>query len=157
MMQYGMKKLKPKRYFFDWFFLGCILFLVFFGTLMVYEASSVSAVADFGDKYHYLKDQLSWAVLGSVAMISASFFNYRHYYKLAVPLLLLTILSLILVFVPGLGIKVLGAYRWLNFRFFVLQPSELTKLIATIYLSAWLSRKEKGRFYAFLLLIGTLV
>lgn len=152
-----MKTIKTPRHLFDWVFLGAILFLVFFGILMVFEASSVSAAVDFGDKYHYLKDQLRWAGLGLIAMMATAFFDYRRYYKLAVPILLVTIISLILVFVPGLGVKVLGAHRWINFRFFILQPSELTKLAAIIYLSAWLSFKERGRFIAFLLFIGTLV
>lgn len=152
-----MKKPKTKRHLFDWVFLGCVLFLLFFGVLMVYEASSVSAAVDFGDKYYFLKEQLKWAVLGTVVMFTVAFIDYRRYYILAVPILLITLFFLLLVFVPGLGVKALGAHRWINFRIFILQPSELTKLASIIYLSAWLSLKEKGRFLAFLLLTGTLV
>ncbi|MDE2588390.1 MAG: cell division protein FtsW, partial [Patescibacteria group bacterium] len=61
---------------------------------------------------------------------------------------------LILVFIPGVGTSVLGAHRWLNFGFFVIQPAEFVKLALAIYLAAWFSSKEKGRFTAFLLLIG---
>lgn len=124
---------------------------------MVYEASSVSAQVDFGDKYYYLKEQLKWGVLGFGVLFATAFFNYRRYYKLAVPILLITLLMLVLVFIPGLGVKALGAHRWINFHLFILQPSELTKLSAIIYLSAWFSYKERGRFLAFLLLLGTLV
>lgn len=152
-----MSKQKTSKSLFDWFFLGCLIFLVFFGILMVYEASSVSALIDFGDKYYFLKEQFKWAILGFGVLFSAALFNYHRYYQLAVPLLLVTLVMLILVFVPGLGVKALGAHRWINFRLFILQPSELTKLSAIIYLSAWFSYKEHGRFLAFLLLIGTLV
>jgi len=61
------------------------------------------------------------------------------------------------VFIPGLGVRVLGASRWINLGFFVLQPSEFIKLALTIYLAAWFSTKEKGRFIAFLLLIGLVI
>ncbi|MCL5675937.1 MAG: putative lipid II flippase FtsW [Patescibacteria group bacterium] len=152
-----MKKSKSNKRLFDWLFLGSILMLLFFGILMVYEASSVSAAVDFGDKYYFLKEQLKWAFLGIVAMGITAFIDYRRYYSLAVPILLVTILLLLLVFIPGLGVKALGAHRWINFRLFILQPSELTKLAAINYLSAWLSFKEKGRFTAFLILTGTLV
>lgn len=152
-----MSKPITKKHLFDWLFLGCVLFLVFFGVVMVYEASSISALVDFGDKYYFLKEQLKWAVLGLGMMFAASFFDYHRYYKLAVPILLITIALLVLVFIPGLGVKALGAHRWINLRFFVLQPSELTKIAVVIYLSAWLSYKEHGRFYAFLILTGILV
>jgi cell division protein FtsW len=51
----------------------------------------------------------------------------------------------------------LGARRWINLGFFVLQPAELTKLVLVIYLSAWFSAKEKGRLASFLILMGMVV
>jgi cell division protein FtsW len=76
---------------------------------------------------------------------------------LALPILLVGIVLLILVFVPGLGVSLLGARRWVNFHFFLLQPSEFVKLGLAIYLAAWFSSKEKGRFLAFLMLLGLVV
>ena len=40
-----------------------VILLSFFGLLMIYEASSFIAFRDFGDKYHYLKDQSLWILL----------------------------------------------------------------------------------------------
>lgn len=48
----------------------------------------------------------------------------------------------------------MGAHRWINLQFFILQPAEFVKLSLAIYLAAWFSNKEKGRFTAFMLLIG---
>ncbi len=67
--------------------------------------------------------------------------------------MILSILLLIAVLIPGIGIHLLGARRWINLGFFVFQPSEFIKLCLSIYLAAWFSRKEKGRFAAFSLLI----
>lgn len=124
---------------------------------MIYDASSYVAFRDFGDKYHYIKDQTFWAIIGFSVLGFVYFFDYHKFYNLAIPILLGSIFLLFLVFVPGIGIKVLGARRWIDAGFFVLQPGEFAKLALTIYLSAWFSVKEKGRFGAFLLLIGLVI
>lgn len=131
-----------------------VIGLTMFGLFMIYDASSYVAFRDFGDKYNYVKDQILWIILGFAALSVVSFFDYHKFYNLALPILIGSIVLLFLVLVPGLGIKVLGARRWIDLGFFVIQPSEFVKLALTIYLSAWFSVKEKGRFVAFLLLIG---
>lgn len=138
----------------DFALLFAVVILTLFGIFMIYDASSYVAFRDFGDKYTYFKDQTMWAVLGFGILAVVSFFDYHRYYNLALPILIASIIMLVLVLIPGLGVSALGARRWLNFGFFVVQPSEIAKLALTIYLSAWFSTKEKGRFLAFLLLIG---
>lgn len=138
----------------DFALLFAIIILTLFGLFMIYDASSYVAFRDFGDKYTYFKDQTFWAILGFGALSVVSFFDYHRYYNLALPILITSIILLFLVFVPGLGVTALGAKRWIDLGVFVIQPSEIVKLSLTIYLSAWFSTKEKGRFIAFLLLIG---
>ncbi len=144
-----------KRY--DFILFSSIIFLTLFGILMIYNASSVIAFRDFGNKYHYFTEQLTWIILGYSAMIFMSYIDYHLYYKLAVPLLMIAIIFLLAVFIPGIGIYALGAHRWINLHFFVLQPAEFIKLTLAIYLSAWFSHKERERFLAFCLLIGTVL
>lgn len=129
------------------------ILLTLFGLFMIYNASSVIAFRDFGDKYHYIKEQLVWEVLGLGSLAFFTLFNYRRYYVLALPILVTSIILLLLVFIPGFGITALGAKRWINLGLFSFQPSEVAKLSLAIYLSAWFSIKEKGRFLAFCLLI----
>lgn len=131
-----------------------VIFLSLFGLLMIYEASSFVAFKHFNDKYHYLKEQILWLFLGFTSMFFFSFFSYKKFYLLALPILLTAIVLLILVFVPGVGVHILGARRWIHFGSIILQPTEFVKLALAIYLAAWFSTKEKGRFTAFLLLIG---
>lgn len=141
----------------DFALLLSVIILTAFGLFMIYDASSYVAFRDFGDKYRYIKDQMMWVVIGFSALTVVSFFDYHKYYNLALPILLTAIGLLMLVFVPGLGISALGAKRWINLGFFVLQPAEVVKLSLVIYLSAWFSTKEKGRFLAFLMLIGFVI
>lgn len=142
---------------YDFFLLISVLTLVVFGLVMIYDASSVIAFRDFGDKYHYIKIQLVWALLGFLAMGFFALFDYRKFYNLSLGILVLAIVLLLLVFVPGVGVRALGAHRWLNLGFFILQPAEFIKLSLTIYLAAWFSHKEEGRFLSFALLIGFVI
>lgn len=128
--------------------------LSIFGILMVYDSSVAIAIRDFGDQYHFAFDQLRWIMLGYLAFIIFSRIDYHLWYKLALPILLGSLVLLVAVFVPGFGIRAYGAHRWLNFGFFVLQPAEIAKLSLILYFSAWLSMKERGRFLAFLILLG---
>jgi cell division protein FtsW len=141
----------------DFVILAITFLLGLFGLIMIFEASNVSAFRDFADKYHYVKEQFVSLILGFVIMITISFVNYKKYFSLAVPLILFCIVSLIAVFIPGLGVKAMGAHRWIDFKIINFQPSELTKLISVIYLSSWLTSKEKGRFISFLLLMLVII
>lgn len=141
-----------KRY--DFLLLGLVIATTFFGLLMIFDASSFISFRDFGTKYHYSTEQLLWMVLGFAGLGFFSWFDYKKFYNLAIPLLVVAIGLLCAVFIPGIGIKVLGAHRWINLHFFVLQPAEFIKLTLAIYLAAWFSSREKGRFIAFLLLMG---
>ncbi len=124
---------------------------------MIYDASSFVAFRDFADKYHYLKGQFLWAILGFGALTFFSFFDYHRFYNLSLPLMITSIVLLIMVFIPGIGVHLLGASRWIDLKVFLLQPTEFVKLSLAIYLAAWFSRKEKGRFVPFVLLMGLLV
>lgn len=134
-----------------------VISLTSFGLLMIYDASSFVAFRDFADKYHYLKGQFLWAILGFGFLTALSFFDYRKFYNLSLPLMITSIVLLIMVFIPGIGVHLLGASRWIDLKVFLLQPTEFVKLSLAIYLAAWFSKKEKGRFLPFLLLIGFLL
>jgi len=134
-----------------------VIFLTLFGLLMIYDASSFVAFRDFADKYHYIKGQLFWVVLGFGFLTAFTFFDYHRFYNLSLPLILASLALLVMVFVPGIGVKLLGAHRWINLKVFLLQPTEFVKLSLGIYLAAWFSKKEKGRFLAFSLLLGLLL
>lgn len=138
----------------DWALVGLTILLSAFGLLMVYDSSVALAIRDFNNQYYYLTEQLKWVVVGLIVFGVASCVDYRIYKKFAFPMLVGTLALLLVVFLPGVGIKALGAKRWINLGFTVLQPAELAKLTIVIYLSAWFSTKEKGRLVSFLLLLG---
>lgn len=146
-------KLSPQKA--DWFFIVLVFGLTIFGLLMVANASVVEAYRDFGDKLYYFKLQLQWAGIGLLGFVLASFFNYRRLRPLAVPLLIIALISLGLVLIPSVGTKVLGAKRWLGIGAFRFQPAELAKLAFVLYLAAFMS--EKKNLFPFLALLAILI
>lgn len=141
----------------DVLLLSSVTILVLFGLLMIYDASSIIAFNIFGDKYHFIKDQLVWVTLGFLALFIFSRLDYHRLFNLALPLLIVALVLLLLVFVPGIGAGAKGANRWIDLGIFNLQPAEFVKLELALYLSAWFSVKEKERFMAFALLIGAVL
>lgn len=133
-----------------------IIFLVaglsLLGLLMVYNASTVEAFRDFADKYYFLKNQFAWMIIGWLLLWLVSFFDYHWFGKLALPLFIANVLLLILVLVPGLGLAIKGARRWINLGSFVFQPTETLKIALVLYLSVWLGKSRS--LLSFLLLIG---
>jgi cell division protein FtsW len=131
-----------------------IFLLTSLGLFILYESSSYTALLDLHDKYYYIKNQSVWIVLGIIGAVVMSRLKEDFLYNLSLPLLLLTLFSLILVFLPGIGLELNGSHRWLNLGAGVFQPSELLKVTLTLYLASWLSIKEKGRLLAFMILVG---
>ncbi len=124
---------------------ACIIVLMVFGLLMIFEASSVTAQIQFHDKFHYIKDQLIYTALGICTMIGFSLYDYKKLHRYALVALGLALLLLVCVFIPGIGVYALGAHRWVNARVVIIQPAEFVKLSLAIYLGAWFSRKEKKK------------
>jgi cell division protein FtsW len=133
------------------------LVLCVIGIVMVYNSSVAIAIRDFADQYHFVREQGRWLALGLVGLFVCARIPYKTWYALAFPMLLGTIGLLLAVFIPGLGVRALGAHRWLNLGVFILQPAEVAKLTMVMYLSAWFANKEKGRLAAFVLLLAMVV
>lgn len=141
----------------DRLLLVCILTLSGLGILMVYDSSVAIAIREFNNPLYFIREQGKWLLFGAVILLFFSRLDYRRLYALAFPLLMATILLLIAVFLPGVGVSALGAKRWIDVGIFVLQPAEFAKLALVIYLAAWFCRPEKERLGAFLLLVSMVV
>lgn len=141
----------------DSFLLLIVAILCLFGLLIIYDASSFVAFRDFSDKYHYIKEQFVWMVLGFAGLTFFALVDYHRLYNFSLPILIVALVLLILVFVPKVGLLLLGARRWLKIGSIVIQPAEFVKLALSIYLAAWFSNKEKKRLGAFILLLGLVI
>src|SRR5918995_1816543 len=131
------------------------------GAVMVYSASSAeSLLSGSGDASYYLKRYVMLGLIGLVAMHFAA----RHGLKLIkglTPILLVGSFALtVAVMLPGIGVTVNGATRWLGAGPLQFQPSELLKVSLILYAAQVLAARPRsvltlgGLFKPLLLVVG---
>src|SRR5436305_1986030 len=112
---------------------------------MVYSASAVMAQQENGNQYYYVLKQGVWTAIGFAAMLLMMQFDYRRLRdrRIVYGLLGLTVLMLLAVFAFP---RINGAHRWIRFKSFSIQPSELSKLALAIFLAYFLEKRagEEG-------------
>jgi len=126
---------------YDYALLIPTLLLLGLGLVAIYSSSSFLAAHKLGDSYYFLKKQGIFCLLGLCLMIFAKNIPSTLYRMLVYPFLVISFVFLVLLFVPGLGIKVGGASRWLRFGAFAFQPSELAKLSLALYIAYSIAKK----------------
>jgi cell division protein FtsW len=111
------------------------------GLVMVLSASAVTSLYDYGSPWYQLQRQFMWLFLGSVALLVSLRVDY-HRWRRYTRLLLLGALGLLaLVLVPGVGVSVNGATRWLGYGSLSFQPSEMAKLALVLFAADLLGRR----------------
>lgn len=160
----------------DLLLLGIAMGLTLFGLAMIASVSVFESyqltqrLADKGlmdgaSNSYFLWRSFLHVLVGCGGMLIAAIIPYRAWEKLAPGLFVLTILLLLLVFLPGLGNDYGTAHSWLQIFGFSLQPSELLKLTMIFYLALWLQKREQliGTFkegfvpFTVLLILSTLL
>jgi cell division protein FtsW len=136
-----MGKTKQELMPYDFMLLVPTLLLVAIGLVAIFSASSFLADNKMGDSYYYLKRQAMFGLLGLCLMIFVKNIPATFYARLVYPLLGVSFALLVLVFVPGFGLKVGGACRWIRVAGLSFQPSELAKLALTFYIAYSISKK----------------
>ncbi len=112
---------------------------------MLASASSDLGKVKFNDSYYYLRHQIYYGLsLGLVGFFVGYSIYYQRLKKLAFPLLLLSLLTLSLVFTK-LGLEIRNANRWVRIGPLSFQPAEIMKFTFIIYLAAWLSNPKIKR------------
>ncbi len=120
-----------------------IIILTLWGIFTLGTSSFPLSLKNFASPWHYLTHQLIMLFLGIILGIIAFLTPLEKLKKWSPYLFLFSLLLLIMVFIPSLGIKTKGASRWLNFHYFSIQPSEFLKITFILYLSAWLAGRKK--------------
>lgn len=117
-----------------------VLILVFIGILMIYSSTALMSMRKYGSGLHYLWTHLFTIFVSVITMGIIMNIDYRKLRPLIYILLGISFISLLLVFVPGIGVAANGARRWLRLWPTTFQPSELVKIIMVIFLADYMDK-----------------
>jgi len=136
-MEETVKKTKARSI--DWVLVFIIILLVLFGFLMVYSSSYPDGYYKYGgDPFYFLRKQVFAAGIGLVGMIFFANLPYVIYKKLSKPILFTCIGLAVLTVIIGIASN--GAQRWIIIGGISLQPSEVIKIGAVLYMADYFSK-----------------
>ena len=137
---------RPRIAEYDQVLIWVTVLLMLFGLIMVYSASIALPDSPKYASYHNNHFLVRQAVFIGVSLIAGALafrVPMKTWQKVAPYLFVGKLILLALVLVPGLGKGVNGAKRWLSFKVFNLQPSELMKLFMVLYAADYTVRKQQ--------------
>ncbi len=106
-----------------------ILFLLGLGLVQVYSSSYIYATEVHKNGLYFFHKQLIFAFLGVVALLVTAFLPWKRAQQLGFVLLGIAVVGVILTYIPGFGVRVGGAHRWLQLPFgFRFEPGELLRV-----------------------------
>jgi len=123
----------------------CFSLLVIIGILALFSGSPIYSLYHTGSPWYYILRHILFGILPGIILALASYFLPINFFqKLSNFFYFLSIFLLVLTYIPGLGLKVFGARRWINLGFLSFQPVEIIKPLLIIFFASFLAKKEKG-------------
>lgn len=144
----------------DYIFLGLTSLWLIIGLVILTSASSPTGLREFNDSYYFIKQQLLSGVLpGIIGFFIFVNIKLDWLKNLAWSIYIISVILLLLVFIPGLGSDLgTSARSWILINGFTLQPAELAKPALIIFTSYYLSevgeKIKQWEGFTFSLLFG---
>ncbi|MEX1052171.1 MAG: putative lipid II flippase FtsW [Patescibacteria group bacterium] len=114
------------------------------GLVMILSASQIIAAERFGDPYYFFVRQLISWVIGMAAFFYFSKVPLEKLFQWRNILLIVSLVALVMVFLPFIGGKVNGVYRWVGVGPLTFQPSEFVKVFLIIYFAGLFAVKGEA-------------
>ncbi|SNS24393.1 putative lipid II flippase FtsW [Pseudomonas segetis] len=121
---------------------GCLA-LLGLGLVMISSASTEVAAVNTGNPLYYMIRHLVYLLIGLGAAAVVVMIPLATWQRCGWVLLIAAIGLLVMVLIPGVGREVNGSMRWIGFGAFNVQPSEIAKVFAVIYLAGYLVRRQE--------------
>ena len=137
------KSRQNQRFHIDQTLLTACLCLLGIGFIMVASSSMHLGVKMADDVSYYPFKQLVHIILGlafAAAILAVPMKNWQH---IGQPLFIAGLLLLLLVLIPGLGVRVNGSIRWLSILGLRIQVSEVMKFISVVYMAGYITRHSE--------------
>lgn len=123
----------------DPWIVGGVLALSLLGIVMVMSASLQIAEINNNDPFYFFKRHLVyWAMAISIGVFTYVAVPFNWFRRIGFLGFLIALVSLLLLFIPGLGRSVNGSLRWLNLAGLTVQPSEIAKFFFITYLAGYI-------------------
>ncbi|MDZ4789294.1 MAG: putative lipid II flippase FtsW [Blastochloris sp.] len=119
-----------------------ILTLIALGLVMLMSVGAF-APANQGNPTYFISRQGIFLLIGIIGCTVAARWDYHHWTKYAWILVAISLLLMAACFLPGIGVKVKGAHRWVDVGFTNIQPVEVAKLSVIALLAMWMGMKQK--------------
>ncbi|GAB4542150.1 MAG: putative lipid II flippase FtsW [Thermodesulfovibrionia bacterium] len=116
------------------------LILALIGVVMVYSSTSIISARAYGSSFNYILKHIFTMLISIMGMLLISRLDYQNLKRLSIILLVTSFVMLLLVFIPGIGVSINGARRWINLGLTNFQPSEFVKLSMVVFLSDYMSK-----------------
>lgn len=134
---------------YDFALLFITIGIALFGVVMIYSAGYYTASLR-GDPLFYVKSQVRGLVLGLVAMLIISKFDYQYLmhkfkpFKISIAQFSLIVAYILQIMVLFVGVERNGARRWLDFKVIQFQPSEISKIATILFLAYAIYKNRKA-------------
>lgn len=135
--------LKNRIKYVDKYLVFPYLALTLFSIIMIYSASSYSALNDYGNPHHYLPRQAIFVGMSFTLFIISLYLPLQILKQKKVVIFGIAVTAVSLFFLLMFGREIYGAKRWIETPLFNIQPAEFTKFMVIWYLAYILSKKQK--------------
>jgi len=123
--------------------LALVLGLLMVGFITITSTTLFVAERQYQDPFFFVVRHVKHVLLALVVFFMARSREPSSWQAARGVCLLFACVSLLLVFVPGLGLEINGAKRWIRLGITVCQPSEISKLCYLLYLASYLSQETE--------------
>jgi len=127
---------------FDNVFFLSVIALVAFGFVMDFSSSFIISGQTYGDSFYMIKKHFVFMIMGFVVMMLLSRYEYKKLQKYVLIGFLITLVLLVLTLVPGIGIEVNHARRWIGYKSLRFQTSEFAKYILILFLANYYQKRN---------------
>ncbi len=132
----------------DIVFLLAVIGLISIGIIMIFSTSPTIGLMSYKDGYYFIKRHMIFTILGIIAMAVAIKLPTKFYKKWALHGYILSVILMAMTMIPGLGVSIAGARRWLNLGI-QFQPTEILKFWIIVYAGVFFSNKKLSQLKKF--------
>ena len=129
---------------FDRSALYLMIILILIGIIMLMSTSSVVGYSNYKDPYYYMKRHGVFLWMGCMAFWVGYKVPHTFYKKTIFWGMALSVILLALTLIPGIGVELGGARRWLNLGVLNMQPVEVAKFFVIVFVATSICHKKSS-------------